>query len=301
MLPLNITEQTQAVDKWYSDAKIYLYGTREQQMAAFYRTLGEIAEGIEKIDNLKVSAAIGRSIWTFVGLLHFCKDTKVADFVVPLESAIKQPRQSGQKGTHLNILFTAASGMVGTLLMSDRDVHGYVSDLHALARQYQTVAKSCGLEFDRVVYNGHRALCAIQGEMNGAGLFDKTVNAKHRDTVKESAGHKIPFTAEPPAQPGSYTNMEVAVYLEGLIHEYSRQLFDAYSGALMMPDALETIQTRINDALRSALRSWVMGVVERNHLLQNRQPGVVVTHDRDNVRVSHNPDLTFLIDGLKGL
>ncbi|HHS7556436.1 TPA: hypothetical protein ACTPQ1_004728 [Salmonella enterica] len=288
MQQLSIIQQTQAVDNWYRDAKVYRYGSREQQVAKFYRTLGEIAEGVQKMDGLKVAAAMGRSIWTFVGLLHFGKHTNVGDFVIPLDTAIKERGTGGTREARLQGLFVVATEMVGIIQQDEYDAHGYITELHVLARQYQMLARICGLEFDRVINNGLRVLINKKGEMNVMGMF---VAASDDFTGDKLTGA---FKgAETPSGPGIYVIIINALQscISALVAPYHHRPFNRKE--------LPKINTELANTLHEVLEMYVHNSVRWNSAVFERAPAMIATYANGNLGVAPNEDLLYLFECLK--
>lgn len=281
---LSIIQQTQAVDDWYRQAKIYQYGTREQQLAKFYRTLGDVAEGVQKMDNLKVAAAMGRSLWAFVGLLHFGKHTNVGDFVIPLDAAIKDHTTGNTKEFRLHNLFVVATEVVGLILQDEHEPHSYVTELHSLARQYRMLARICGLEFGRVIYNGHRVLINTKGEMNGIGLFVPASD--------DFTGDKLPGSRQ-------MSGPAICLMFQTVLDSCVATHLAPYCHRPFKRDELPTINAALATTLNELLDKYVRDSVRWNHILFERVPEITAAYTDGGVNVVMNDDLLYLFESLK--
>lgn len=280
---LSINQQTQAVDDWYQQTKIYQYGTREQQLAKFYRTLGDIAEGVQKLDNLKVAAAMGRSVWALVGLLHFGKHTNVGDFVIPLDAAIKDRTTGNTKEFRLHSLFVVATEVVGLILQDEHEHHSYITELHSLARQYRMLARTCGLEFDRVINNGHRVLINTKGEMNCIGMFVPATD--------DFTGDRLPGS-------GEMSGPAICLMLQAVLDSCVATHLAPYCHRPFKRDELPKINAALASTLNELLDKYVRDSVRWNRILFERVPEITATYTDGDVCVVLNEDLLYLIECL---
>ncbi|AMR59878.1 hypothetical protein SEGD1_231 [Enterobacteria phage SEGD1] len=184
----SIIQQVQAVEEWFRKTDIYQQKATERQLVKYYVTLGRISAGVDELDNLKVAAGIGESIWTFAALLHLGPHSNFGDIIVPLSDALSVRTTTGTKEGQLQQLMLIAVEAVSVVLREpEHDPKSYSALLRKLMRQYQLLACRCGLEFDRVVFNGHRKLVKTPETLSTLGeLLKATLPLPDNDLAKQT-------------------------------------------------------------------------------------------------------------------
>lgn len=286
----SIIQQVQAVEEWFRKTDIYQQKATERQLVKYYVTLGRISSGVDELDNLKVAASIGESIWTFAGLLHLGPHSNLGDIIVPLSDALSSRTTTGTKEGQLHqLMFTAGEALNVVLREPEPDPKSYSALLRKLMRQYQLLACRCGLEFDRVVFNGHCKLVKTP---------------KTSSTLTDLLMASLPLADEEPAeqtQPAVYeTDLSVYTIIVKCLLDTSDDLQYKYNGELAVPQLLLRMEDIMNEKLQGLLRTHFEPWVMRKQMLFNRNPRVEVKFDGNIVNICGNDDLRDILNLLKG-
>lgn len=286
----SIIQQVQAVEEWFRKTDIYQQKATERQLVKYYVTLGRISAGVDELDNLKVAAGIGESIWTFAALLHLGPHSNLGDIIVPLSDAVYVRTTTGTKEGQLQQLMLIAVETVSVVLREpEPDAKSYSALLRKLMRQYQLLARRCGLEFDRVVFNGHRKLVKTPEKTSTLGeLLKATLPLSDNDLAKQT-------------YQGVYkTNESVHDIIVNCLLATSNDLQTKHNGEVAMPQLLLRMEDIMNEKLQELLKAHFEPWIVRKQMLFNRNPRVDVKFDGNAVNICANDDLRDILNLLKG-
>ncbi len=286
----SIIQQVQAVEEWFRKTDIYQQKATERQLVKYYVTLGRISAGVDELDNLKVAAGIGESIWTFAALLHLGPHSNLGDIVVPLSDAVSVRTTTGTKEGQLQQLMLIAVETVSVVLREpEPDPKSYSALLRKLMRQYQSLACRCGLEFDRVVFNGHRKLVKTPETTSTLGeLLKATLPLPDDDLAKQTY------------QTVYKTNESVHDIIVNCLLATSNDLQTEHNGEVAMPQLLLRMEDIMNEKLQELLKAHFEPWIVRKQMLFNRNPRVDVKFDGNAVNICANDDLRDILNLLKG-
>lgn len=286
----SIIQQVQAVEEWFRKTDIYQQKATERQLVKYYVTLGRISAGVDELDNLKVAAGIGESIWTFAALLHLGPHSNLGDIVVPLSDAVSVRTTTGTKEGQLQQLMLIAVETVSVVLREpEPDPKSYSALLRKLMRQYQLLACRCGLEFDRVVFNGHRKLVKTPETTSTLGeLLKASLPLSDDDLAKQTY------------QTVYKTNESVHDIIVNCLLATSNDLQTEHNGEVAMPQLLLRMEDIMNEKLQELLKAHFEPWIVRKQMLFNRNPRVDVKFDGNAVNVCANDDLRDILNLLKG-
>ena len=182
--PIAVVRQ---VEQWNDRALVYQFGNIRQQITKYYRMLGMVAEGVQKMDSLLVSAGVGQAVTTFIGVLGFySRKTDIpveAVTEVVLHSALNNIPPGMKFGNDYNtILFEhnkAITQLFDALLANEQekqrqDIVFYSKLAEALALLL-SIATAKDIVVTRSILNAVNKLEATEGVMNELGQFVKTV------------------------------------------------------------------------------------------------------------------------------
>ncbi|EEJ3663184.1 hypothetical protein AA316_002813 [Salmonella enterica subsp. enterica] len=283
-------QQVQAVEEWFRKTDIYQQKATERQLVKYYVTLGRISAGVDELDNLKVAAGIGESIWTFAALLHLGPHSNLGDIVVPLSDAVSVRTTTGTKEGQLQQLMLIAVETVSVVLREpEPDAKSYSALLRKLMRQYQLLACRCGLEFDRVVFNGHRKLVKTPETLSTLGeLLKASLPLSDDDLAKQTY------------QTVYKTNESVHDIIVNCLLATSNDLQTEHNGEVAMPQLLLRMEDIMNEKLQELLKAHFEPWIVRKQMLFNRNPRVDVKFDGNAVNICANDDLRDILNLLKG-
>ncbi|EJV9699367.1 hypothetical protein N8G32_000102 [Salmonella enterica] len=286
----SIIQQVQAVEEWFRKTDIYQQKATERQLVKYYVTLGRISAGVDELDNLKVAAGIGESIWTFAALLHLGPHSNLGDIVVPLSDAVSLRTTTGTKEGQLQQLMLIAVETVSVVLREpEPDPKSYSALLRKLMRQYQLLACRCGLEFDRVVFNGHRKLVKTPETTSTLGeLLKASLPLSDDDLAKQTY------------QTVYKTNESVHDIIVNCLLATSNDLQTKHNGEVAMPQLLLRMEDIMNEKLQELLKAHFEPWIVRKQMLFNRNPRVDVKFDGNAVNICANDDLRDILNLLKG-
>ena len=286
----SIIQQVQAVEEWFRKTDIYQQKATERQLVKYYATLGRISAGVDELDNLKVAAGIGESIWTFAALLHLGPHSNLGDIVVPLSDAVSVRTTTGTKEGQLQQLMLIAVETVSVVLREpEPDPKSYSALLRKLMRQYQLLACRCGLEFDRVVFNGHRKLVKTPETTSTLGeLLKASLPLSDDDLAKQTY------------QTVYKTNESVHDIIVNCLLATSNDLQTEHNGEVAMPQLLLRMEDIMNEKLQELLKAHFEPWIVRKQMLFNRNPRVDVKFDGNAVNICANDDLRDILNLLKG-
>lgn len=286
----SIIQQVQAVEEWFRKTDIYQQKATERQLVKYYVTLGRISAGVDELDNLKVAAGIGESIWTFAALLHLGPHSNLGDIVVPLSDVVSVRTTTGTKEGQLQQLMLIAVETVSVVLREpEPDAKSYSALLRKLMRQYQLLACRCGLEFDRVVFNGHRKLVKTPETLSTLGeLLKATLPLPDNDLAKQTY------------QAVYKTNESVHDIIVNCLLATSNDLQTKHNGEVAMPQLLLRMEDIMNEKLQELLKAHFEPWIVRKQMLFNRNPRVDVKFDGNAVNICANDDLRDILNLLKG-
>lgn len=286
----SIIQQVQAVEEWFRKTDIYQQKATERQLVKYYVTLGRISAGVDELDNLKVAAGIGESIWTFAALLHLGPHSNIGDIVVPLSDAVSVRTTTGTKEGQLQQLMLIAVETVSVVLREpEPDPKSYSALLRKLMRQYQLLACRCGLEFDRVVFNGHRKLVKTPETTSTLGeLLKASLPLSDDDLAKQTY------------QTVYKTNESVHDIIVNCLLATSNDLQTEHNGEVAMPQLLLRMEDIMNEKLQELLKAHFEPWIVRKQMLFNRNPRVDVKFDGNAVNICANDDLRDILNLLKG-
>lgn len=286
----SIIQQVQAVEEWFRKTDIYQQKATERQLVKYYVTLGRISAGVDELDNLKVAAGIGESIWTFAALLHLGPHSNLGDIVVPLSDAVSVRTTTGTKEGQLQQLMLIAVETVSVVLREpEPDPKSYSALLRKLMRQYQLLACRCGLEFDRVVFNGHRKLVKTPETTSTLG-----------ELLKASLPLSDDNLAKQNYQTVYKTNESVHDIIVNCLLATSNDLQTEHNGEVAMPQLLLRMEDIMNEKLQELLKAHFEPWIVRKQMLFNRNPRVDVKFDGNAVNICANDDLRDILNLLKG-
>lgn len=286
----SIIQQVQAVEEWFRKTDIYQQKATERQLVKYYVTLGRISAGVDELDNLKVAAGIGESIWTFAALLHLGPHSNLGDIVVPLSDAVSVRTTTGTKEGQLQQLMLIAVETVSVVLREpEPDPKSYSALLRKLMRQYQLLACRCGLEFDRVVFNGHRKLVKTPETTSTLGeLLKASLPLSDDDLAKQT--YRAVYK----------TNESVHDIIVNCLLATSNDLQTEHNGEVAMPQLLLRMEDIMNEKLQELLKAHFEPWIVRKQMLFNRNPRVDVKFDGNAVNICANDDLRDILNLLKG-
>ena len=286
----SIIQQVQAVEEWFRKTDIYQQKATERQLVKYYVTLGRISAGVDELDNLKVAAGIGESIWTFAALLHLGPHSNFGDIIVPLSDALSVRTTTGTKEGQLQQLMLIAVEAVSVVLREpEPDPKSYSALLRKLMRQYQLLACRCGLEFDRVVFNGHRKLVKTPETTSTLGeLLKASLPLSDDDLAKQTY------------QTVYKTNESVHDIIVNCLLATSNDLQTEHNGEVAMPQLLLRMEDIMNEKLQELLKAHFEPWIVRKQMLFNRNPRVDVKFDGNAVNICANDDLRDILNLLKG-
>lgn len=286
----SIIQQVQAVEEWFRKTDIYQQKATERQLVKYYVTLGRISAGVDELDNLKVAAGIGESIWTFAALLHLGPHSNLGDIVIPLSDAVSVRTTTGTKEGQLQQLMLIAVETVSVVLREpEPDAKSYSALLRKLMRQYQLLACRCGLEFDRVVFNGHRKLVKTPETTSTLGeLLKASLPLSDDDLAKQTY------------QTVYKTNESVHDIIVNCLLATSNDLQTEHNGEVAMPQLLLRMEDIMNEKLQELLKAHFEPWIVRKQMLFNRNPRVDVKFDGNAVNICANDDLRDILNLLKG-
>lgn len=286
----SIIQQVQAVEEWFRKTDIYQQKATERQLVKYYVTLGRISAGVDELDNLKVAAGIGESIWTFAALLHLGPHSNLGDVIVPLSDALSVRTTTGTKEGQLQqLMLTAVEAVSVVLREPEPDPKSYSAVLRKLMRQYQLLACRCGLEFDRVVFNGHRKLVKTSETLSTLGeLLKATLPLPDDDLAKQTY------------QAVYETNESVHDIIVNCLLATSNDLQTNHNGEVAMPQLLLRMEDIMNEKLQELLKAHFEPWIVRKQMLFNRNPRVDVKFDGNAVNICANDDLRDILNLLKG-
>ncbi|EJP7804811.1 hypothetical protein NY967_000035 [Salmonella enterica] len=286
----SIIQQVQAVEEWFRKTDIYQQKATERQLVKYYVTLGRISAGVDELDNLKVAAGIGESIWTFAALLHLGPHSNLGDIAVPLSDAVSVRTTTGTKEGQLQQLMLIAVETVSVVLREpEPDPKSYSALLRKLMRQYQLLACRCGLEFDRVVFNGHRKLVKTPETTSTLG-----------ELLKASLPLSDDGMAKQTYQAVYKTNESVHDIIVNCLLATSNDLQTEHNGEVAMPQLLLRMEDIMNEKLQELLKAHFEPWIVRKQMLFNRNPRVDVKFDGNAVNICANDDLRDILNLLKG-
>ncbi|ENO8895788.1 hypothetical protein ACCF11_004175 [Salmonella enterica] len=286
----SIIQQVQAVEEWFRKTDIYQQKATERQLVKYYVTLGRISAGVDELDNLKVAAGIGESIWTFAALLHLGPHSNLGDIVVPLSDAVSVRTTTGTKEGQLQQLMLIAVETVSVVLREpEPDAKSYSALLRKLMRQYQLLACRCGLEFDRVVFYGHRKLVKTPETTSTLG-----------ELLKASLPLSDDGMAKQTYQAVYKTNESVHDIIVNCLLATSNDLQTEHNGEVAMPQLLLRMEDIMNEKLQELLKAHFEPWIVRKQMLFNRNPRVDVKFDGNAVNICANDDLRDILNLLKG-
>lgn len=287
---LSIIQQVQTVEEWFRKTDIYQQKATERQLVKYYVTLGRISAGVDELDNLKVAAGIGESIWTFAALLHLGPHSNLGDIIVPLSDALSVRTTTGTKEGQLQQLMSIAVEAVSVVLREpEHDPKSYSALLRRLMRQYQLLACRCGLEFDRVVFNGHRKLVKAPETVSTLGeLLKASLPLSDDDLAKQTY------------QAVYKTNESVHDIIVNCLLATSNDLQTKHNGEVAMPQLLLRMEDIMNEKLQELLKAHFEPWIVRKQMLFNRNPRVDVKFDGNAVNICANDDLRDILNLLKG-
>ncbi|AXF51111.1 hypothetical protein MLDJOKPK_00212 [Salmonella phage SPAsTU] len=273
--------QIHAVNEWYQTTGVYTHGSYEQQRTKLYRCLGEIAEGVQKMDNLKVAAGIGRAIWTFIGLQHFSEPAKDVPLHAQMDHYVALKIRGSAPHVALHSVMLNAMDLVwNTPKEGDFDLHSFLKIFGDTLMALRSLCSATGLEFDRVVYNGHYSLIRKKGQMNELGMFIPEASDWDGD-VRYASGATTRFLIE----------SMISKCLAACFNPYKHRPFDL--------DALPKIQKQVNDTVDDAMERYVRHDPKWHGLLFERAPAIAVDFNEGNASAKMNDDLMFIINELK--
>ncbi|EBQ9842457.1 hypothetical protein DM039_14035, partial [Salmonella enterica subsp. enterica serovar Braenderup] len=169
------------------------------------------------------------------------------------------------------------------------DAKSYSALLRKLMRQYQLLACRCGLEFDRVVFNGHRKLVKTPETTSTLGeLLKATLPLSDNDLAKQT-------------YQGVYkTNESVHDIIVNCLLATSNDLQTKHNGEVAMPQLLLRMEDIMNEKLQELLKAHFEPWIVRKQMLFNRNPRVDVKFDGNAVNICANDDLRDILNLLKG-
>ncbi|AFQ96694.1 hypothetical protein STRATTON_251 [Erwinia phage vB_EamM_Stratton] len=285
----NAEIQIHAVDSWYTDTKVYQFGSYEQQRSKLYRCLGEIAEGVQKDDTLKVAAGIGRVLWTFIGLVHFSKQAHDVPLHSQLDHYIQLKLKATNKHAQLHALMHNTLDLVWqTPEDGDFCLHSFLKAFGDFMMGLNTLCKATGLEFDRVVYNGHYALIRTQGEMNELGMFIPAPGDLDGDVMGQPlVNEKLPS--------GQLTHF----YIESGLNAAAAKAFVPYVHTPFASHKVDEVSDKLAEALEELLERHIYSDDKWRHLTFERTPKINIMYENGTVTATYNDDLKFIMNTLK--
>ncbi|WNT48722.1 hypothetical protein SPLA5c_PHROGS00230 [Salmonella phage SPLA5c] len=169
------------------------------------------------------------------------------------------------------------------------DPKSYSALLRKLMRQYQLLACRCGLEFDRVVFNGHRKLVKTPETTSTLGeLLKATLPLPDDDLAKQTY------------QAVYKTNESVHDIIVNCLLATSNDLQAEHNGEVAMPQLLLRMEDIMNEKLQELLKAHFEPWIVRKQMLFNRNPRVDVKFDGNAVNICANDDLRDILNLLKG-
>ncbi|WNT48032.1 hypothetical protein SPLA3_PHROGS00227 [Salmonella phage SPLA3] len=169
------------------------------------------------------------------------------------------------------------------------DPKSYSALLRKLMRQYQLLACRCGLEFDRVVFNGHRKLVKTPETTSTLGeLLKASLPLSDDDLAKQTY------------QTVYKTNESVHDIIVNCLLATSNDLQTEHNGEVAMPQLLLRMEDIMNEKLQELLKAHFEPWIVRKQMLFNRNPRVDVKFDGNAVNICANDDLRDILNLLKG-
>ncbi|QVW55246.1 hypothetical protein pEaSNUABM29_00206 [Erwinia phage pEa_SNUABM_29] len=285
----NAQVQIYAVNGWYHDARVFEHGDYSLQRSKIYRCFGDVSHGVQKSDNLQVAAGIGSLIWAYFGLIQFSLKGREIDLTHALDHNIALKTKPSNKH---QMLHAVALNMMDLLSNTEEteaiDYYSFLQSFNGFLTALNGLARSCGLEFDRVVYNGHRALIAKKGEMNEFGMFMPAPDSVKRDgSIGDFAGDIYAS--------GATTRF----YIESALSQCLASSLERYKHAPFDESKLDDINRKVNDAIDQAMEKYIRHDTKWHGLLFERVPAIAVSYSDGTIAAKMNEDLLFIINELK--
>lgn len=285
----NAEIQIHAVNSWYTDSLVYQFGSYEQQRSKLYRCLGEVAEGVQKHDNLKVAAGAGRLLWTFIGLVHFSKPANDVPLHDQLDHYIQLKVKATNKHSQLHALMHNTLDLVWqTPEEGEFCLHSFLKAFGDFMMSLGSLCRVCGLEFDRVVYNGHYALIRTRGVMNELGMFVIKPDDFDGDSITQPlVNEKLPS--------GQLTHF----YIESGLNAAAAKAFVPYVHTPFASHKVDEVSDKLAEALEELLERHIYADDKWRHLTFERTPKILITYENGTVTATYNDDLKFIMNALK--
>ncbi|ANZ48536.1 hypothetical protein BIZ78_gp039 [Erwinia phage vB_EamM_Caitlin] len=174
-------EVFEKVNVWNTDADVYKHGSLHQQALKVYRYLGQLAEGVQKMDHLAIAAATGNYMINLYSTLAFV-GIKPGEFDCAYVTA---PLGRDNTPVHhmVHLLMTRTTQVISMADQYDSPAGsnlmrgvllGQLNDTMALLK---AIANKSGFYIERTVVNAGNVLLSKKGKLDEFGLFyaDKPV------------------------------------------------------------------------------------------------------------------------------
>lgn len=292
-----VTPNFVRVHQWNTDALIYRHGSLLQQALKLYRHLGDISEGVQKMNNLAVAKGLGNYVVSLVGLAAFAKIEPAAlGEMYDLEGG--RAYKSSPVAVVTDLVKETAQMVKALENLSkapgDADSRGYAryraGELFSCVKQ---LAISSGIILDRTVVNATDCLCKKVGKMNEFGLFEPT------------------GTEEPSRLEHAFSSMAAAMKMPsaavlavrirtGIRNTLTEQLLKYRESPLPREERYRLITGVINESLDTLLKVHMASDSKYADLLTNRSPKITAVEYVDQTSLVFNDDLVWVLKELEG-
>lgn len=292
-----VTPNFVRVHQWNTDALIYKHGSLMQQALKLYRHLGDISEGVQKMNNLAVAKGLGNYMVSLVGLAAFAKiEPVVLGEMYDLEGGRAYKSSQAAIVTGLvkeTVQLVKALEHLSTV-PDDADSRGFAryraGELFACVKQ---LASRSAVVLDRTVVNATDCLCKKTGKMNEFGLFEPT-GTEEPSRLERAFATMATSMAMPSAA-------IMAVRIRTVIrHTLTGQLLKYRESPIPRTERCRLITEAINESLDTLLKERVASDSKYADLLTNRSPAITAVEYVDQTSLVFNDDLVWILKQLEG-
>lgn len=280
-----VTPNFARVHDWNTAAAIYEHGSLIQQSLKLFRHLGDISEGVQKMNNLSVASGLGNLIVSTVGMVGFA-------FVTPERLGELYDESGARRGSamtayEVNALVRTVVDVVKAVDAMGRrpedDICVGIAEyqLTEMFARIKGIASRSGLVIDRCIENATNVLCKKKGAMGELGIFHA-------------------FNDMPKVEPSGYV---LAVYIESGTSSLIAEIIAPHIHSMFPSQRLGEFQHNVNAGVAELMNKHLAYRVEFAPLLKDRNPTIdlswVVTPEGGALSTKGNDDFNFIIKALK--
>lgn len=272
-----VLKNFERVEEWNTNSDIYRHGNVHQQSLKMYRHLGELCEGVQKMKQLDVAAAMGKFAVALVGVASFAGvdpdelselysySGRKATPCTPSEAACNLVRSTTSMVNDINQWLSPAGTQMARAIATSS-----ICEVFCLLKQNASIN---AVVLDRTIENATNALCAKRGKMDEFGIF-------HPEEAK--------FVGR---SSGEWAYLAISKGLESRFAELNARFqYESLTG-----DLTEVIGQEMNNKLNELLEKHVRMKTELKHHLTGLNPSVEVTRNAGVVNIVMNSDLYQLL------